>query len=557
MPATRATDRHVMPLVILTTALCLAYFYLVDRAIVSTAGFAPIFKFLLIRFDSQTAWVALAVSILAVFWRKPGPILALVDGPGRHPRVAALAGAIAFSLGSRMVYHNYSFSMDEYAATFQSKIFASGRLWAQLPPNAVDWLVVRGFNGEFLCASRETGRAIGAYWPGFSLLLAPFQFLGVAWACNAILSACALCLIHQITLELTGNRRAAGWALLFTLSSSAFWAYAISYYSMQAHLTINLLFAWLLLRSTKAGALAAGLLGSLALNLHNPFPHVLFAAPWLAAMAFDQRRRPLLMPLIVGYLPGLCLGIGWLLLRLDIAPTPAGAGAVAQGAFTWPDIVLANVRVASLVKLFLWSSPCLLFLAALGVRRDQEDCEVRLLACSMCLTFLGYCFVRFDQGHGWGYRYFHSTWGVVPILAGVAMARETAATSSRLIAFAGASAVLSFAVTVPFQMWQIERIIAEHLAQLPPPRRPGGNVFFIKPGAGFYLADMIQIDPLLRGPDLLLATRGEALDAELIRKIRPTAREIDGGAWGRQWIDPLPFTDFSTAWREAAATPAP
>ena len=61
----------------------------------------------------------------------------------------------------------------------------------------------------------------------------------------------AISLIYWITQEITGDRRAAGWALLFTVASGGFVANAISYYSMQAHLTANLLFVALLLKPTR------------------------------------------------------------------------------------------------------------------------------------------------------------------------------------------------------------------------------------------------------------------------------------------------------------------
>ncbi len=74
----------------------------------------------------------------------------------------------------------------------------------------------------------------------------------------------------------------------------------------------------------------------------------------------------------------------------------------------------------------------------------------------------------------------------------------------RLISFAGATAILSLLLLIPFQMSQIDQLISQHLAQLPPPRRPGNNVYFIHPLGGFYVADMIQIDPLLRNQDLIV-----------------------------------------------------
>jgi hypothetical protein len=254
-------------------------------------------------------------------------------------------------------------------------------------------------------------------------------------------------------------------------------------------------------------------------------------------MAIDRRHRAFLAALILGYLPGLCLAAAWFVFRGSILPTPTGglARAVPPGVFAWPDAALLNLRMASLVKLWLWASPGVFLLAISGARRGTADRGVRLLTLSACVTFIGYCFVRFDQGHGWGYRYFHSAAGCIPILAGIMMAEEKAVAAQRLIAFIGATAVLSVLLIIPLQLRQIDTVIAHQLAQLPPPVTPGRNVFFVRPLAGFYMADLVQIDPLLRGNDLVLATRGAPLDGQLIRQNWPDAREVTSGSWGQQW----------------------
>jgi hypothetical protein len=159
---------------------------------------------------------------------------------------------------------------------------------------------------------------------------------------------------------------------------------------------------------------------------------------------------------------------------------------------------------------------------------------VRLLTQSAVLTFIGYLFVIFDQGHGWGYRYFHSAWGVVPILAGCAMT-ERSKSNGRLAAFAGAAALLNLFLVVPYQMMQIESTITRHSAQLPKPRRPGNNVYFINASGGFYIADLVQMDPMLRQPDLLLFSRGPALDAELRRQNWPAAILVERGNGIEEW----------------------
>ncbi|MGG2305238.1 hypothetical protein ACE4Z6_27835, partial [Salmonella enterica] len=77
----------------------------------------------------------------------------------------------------------------------------------------------------------------------------------------------------------------AGLAILLTVASPVFFANGISYYSMPAHLFANALYALLLIDPTPRRAFAAGLLGSIALTLHNPVPHLLFALPWIGWLA--------------------------------------------------------------------------------------------------------------------------------------------------------------------------------------------------------------------------------------------------------------------------------
>ena len=522
---------------LLLSVLCLAYFYLLGSGIVfNHRHFAPIFYDLLNFYDRPTAALGVFVCLAALLWKRPAPLLRLVDYLEGHVVTTAAASAALFAVCAVGVYKNYPLSMDEYSAVFQSKVFASGHLAAQLPPALVPWLIAPGFNGYFLLISAQTGRAIETYWPGFALVLAPFQLLGIPWLCNAALAGLAIFLIQRITLEVTGDRRTAGWAMLFALASSAFWANAISYYSMQAHLTANLLYVWLLLKPSAARSFAAGLVGALALLLHNPVPHILFAAPWLIAFALDDGKRRRLIPLAIGYAPAVAIGLGWAWLRSDIAPAAHGAaiGATLKSVFTLPDADILNMRVAAAAKMWVWAVPCLFYFALLGYMRSRDKPYVRLLMLSAVCTYVGYLFVPFDQGHGWGYRYFHSAWGVVPILAACALTGRSDA-GRGLVTFAGAVAVLSLLMLVPFQLMQIDVFITRHLAMLPAAKRPGGNVYFIDFRSGYYIADMIQMDPTLRSEDLYLATLGSQLDEQLIQRNWPNAVECGSAPFVVQW----------------------
>ena len=522
---------------LLLSVLCLVYFCMLAGGIVfNHRHFAPIFYDLLNSYDRPTAAFGVFVCLAALLWKKPAPLLRLVDYLGRYVAATAATSGALFAACAVGVYKDYPLSMDEYSAVFQSKVFASGHLAAQLPPPLVPWLIAPGFNGYFLLISGQTGRGIETYWPGFALVLAPFQLLGIPWLCNATLAGLAIFLIHRITLEVTGDRRAAGWAMLFALASSAFWANAISYYSMQAHLTANLLYAWLLIKPTAGRSFAAGLVGALALLLHNPVPHILFAAPWLIAFALDDSMRRRLIPLALGYAPAVAVGLAWTWLRSDIAPAAQSAvmGTTLRSVFMLPDADILNMRVAAAAKMWVWALPCLFYFAFLGYLRARDNRHVRLLMLSAVCTFAGYLFVHLDQGHGWGYRYFHSAWGVVPILAACALTGRSD-TGRGLVTFAGAAAVLSLLTLVPFQLMQIDGFISRHLAMVPAAKRPGGNVYFIDFRDGYYLADMIQMDPLLRSEDLYLATRGSALDEQLIQSNWPSAVQCGSAPGVEQW----------------------
>ena len=187
--------RRVVLLSILCSALCLAYFYMLDGMFFSSRYFAPIFRLLLTGYDAEVAWLVVAVCIVAALWNRPHALLKLVDFLAGRPIRFALASTVLVVLGAIFVCHEYPLCMDEYAAVFQSKIFASGHLFAELPPSAIKWLVFPGFNGAFLIASQETGRVVEQYWPGYALLLAPFEFFNIPWFCNALLAGLAIYLI--------------------------------------------------------------------------------------------------------------------------------------------------------------------------------------------------------------------------------------------------------------------------------------------------------------------------------------------------------------------------
>jgi hypothetical protein len=152
----------------------------------------------------------------------------LVAWLGRHVRLVALGVAVVLSAMSIVAHHGYALTMDEYAIYFQSQVFARGQLAGQWPPQIATLLVAPENVNWFIAMSKVTGQTCSEYWPGHAILMTPFTFLGIPWACNPVLSGCAILLLAAAVRQAFGEQ-AVGWAVLFAVGSPVFAAYGISF----------------------------------------------------------------------------------------------------------------------------------------------------------------------------------------------------------------------------------------------------------------------------------------------------------------------------------------
>jgi hypothetical protein len=520
-------------------------------------GLAAIFFVLFAYNDYPGAVCALLILVGALLGSRYLPARRVAQWAGDQPAVIATTTALLLALGTLFIYHNHPLAMDEYAAYFQSRVFAAGQLHGRFPAPLLDWLIPRGFQDYFLNVSRATGSVIEAYWPGFALLLTPFTWAGVPWLCNPVISALTLLVIHRLALEMFDDSEAAGFALLLTIASPVIFANGISYYSMPAHLLANSVFALLLVRPTPLRAAAAGVVGSFALALHNPVPHMLFAAPWLVWVATRQGGARQLAALIAGYLP-LCalLGLGWFLfsghLMREGLATVTAPGAPAdrlQGmiaTFSLPNATVLLARLIGIAKTWVWAVPGLIILAAAGAVRWRRDALCRLFTASALLTIFGYFFVPVDQGHGWGYRYFHSAWMALPLLATAALFRPAQTPSevsspARLFedgetkSFVAACMLLTLIFGVGFRAWQMQDFIARDVSQVPHYTDTERRVVILSGRHSFYVADLVQNDPWLREKEIRMYSHGAAADERMLAQYYPLFHRVYADRYGTVW----------------------
>jgi hypothetical protein len=527
-------------------------------------GLAPIFFVLFTFFDHGAATLALGILLVAVFIPRWDGFDALLRSIGQRPYMIGGAVAVLSSIGTLVIYHNQPLSMDEYAAVFQSKAFAAGHLSGRFSPDLLNLLIPEGFQQIFLGASKTTGEVASKYWPSFALLLTPFSLLGISWACNGVLSGITIVVLNKISRRLFQSAEAAGLVTLFTIASPVFFADGISYYSMTAHMLANAIFALLLLKPTTRRLVAAGIVGSIALTLHNPVPHALFALPWFVWLATQERPVSKLAALCAGYVPlSLLLGIGWFWYLGNLTQTAGPAagtvdsvGSTIANAFALPTGTVYYARLVGLAKILLWSTPCLLILAAAGAWRSRLDSRMLTFTVAALLTLAGYLFVPADQGHGWGFRYFHSAWLVLPLLATAflfplakkqrpeAASGSTLPATADLRAYVVACALLSLFVGVGVRASQMNDFITDHLSQYPhyagiEPR------IVVQNGTGFYAYDLVQNDPFLRQDVVHMVNVGEDATAAAIKKHFPTYHRVHADQYGEIWSAAPPSSSIA------------
>ena len=538
-------------------ACCIAQaviWYIVDKG-----GTSPIFWYLLRTYDTHGNALVAAIVFAAFVLRGRADALQVVRIAAERPWACAALAFPLLCVGALQVYRAHPVSMDEYSTLFQSHVFAAGKLSGVLPPELLDRLIPRHFHGQFFSVARETGEVSSMYWPSFPLLLAPFSWLGVPWMANPLIAALTLPAVHAFAREVTGSRDAGGWALLLTAASPVFVVTSISLYSMPAHLLFNLWYAVLLLRPTPARAALAGLCGSIALTLHFPLRHVLFAAPLVAWVLLQPGRAKNLLALAAGYAPlGLLLGLGWHAHITDASrvvaalPTTSAATALAPpppavaaspvlralDALRLPGITVLDARFATLTKDWTWSAAGTMVLAGYGIVRCWALPAIRVLAAVLVVTFVGYFASAGDQGHGWGDRTLYQAWFILPVLASAGLVRLPSVVP-QAAAMAAWLAVLSLLLANGLRLMQVHGFVGQFLRQVPPLAQPANRerpqVVFVNLAKGFYTRDLVQNDPFLRGPRIVMVM-GPAESAEALMAARfPGYRKVREGEWGQLW----------------------
>ena len=414
--------------------------------------------------------------------------------------VLALLALVVSAVAASMVMHRLPFSMDEWNADFQARIFASGRYAAPLP--AALRSIVHAITPVFVTYLPDSGSWVSPYLPGYALLKTPFVALGIPTLLNPLLAALTVLATGGAARRLWPGDGVRQWlALLLLVTSSQFLATSASSYSMPAHLCLNMVWLYLYLRGDRRSFTAALFVGAFALALHQPFPHALFVAPFLVRLVRERRwQRVGAAVLVYGASAVACLA--WMRLA---QPIGQGGGGLLS-AFAIPGSAIVWVNALSFSLLLTWQAPVLGFLAlAAFLRARQLDKPLADLAWGVVLTLGFYLLYPSTQGHGWGHRYAYQILGNLVLLACAGLGPMLATLGERRTRIAVSAALLvAVAIQLPLRAVRIERFVAPFATGYNYVTSRNADVVLVHGGTIWYGIDMLRNDPSFRGQPLVV-----------------------------------------------------
>jgi hypothetical protein len=391
--------------------------------------------------------------------------------------VIALAAVtlVAGVAGVWLVFDGYYFSLDEFLANFDAKIFASGRLVAPIAPA---WRPYVGAMQPMYMLPLPSSVWASSYLPVNAAMRALGRLVHSESLVNPLLSAFSVVAVWGVGRRLWPERpdlALIAAALLGT--SSQLIVMAMTAYAMPAHLAFNLAWLWLFLRGGKFGHGGAIAVGFLATGIHQLAFHPLFVAPFILRLLF-HRQWGLTALYVVAYA---AIGLFW----LEWWPIATGLSGVSAGdtGSTGADFFMdriddvldsagydnLGVMGEMLMRFVTWQNFLIAPLALIGAAMAiWNRGPVRALVLGVALTLIVMGIATPTQTHGWGYRYMHGLLGSVCLSAAWAWSKLTDMLPAERRRAAGGALVLACAISLlvvtPVRAWQAWRYVAPFAA---------------------------------------------------------------------------------------------
>lgn len=347
---------------------------------------------------------------------------------------AFMAMALACFAGHGWLLSGYDLSRDEQMASFDAAVFSSGHFFQPLPLLWRDH--ADALNTLFMYPAEHRAGWISTYLPMNAALRAVASLLGdPALAGPVMVLAGALALWACARRIWPEDRETAAVASLLYLGSGQVLFAGMTSYAMPAHLALNLIWLWLYLNRRWWSDAMAVAIGFVAMGLHQPIVHPMFAGP-LLYLTLRERNWQRAGFFALGYALAGAFWLWWpswvwhLVQASPAAPRPDGVDFLSRLIMVLSESDYAKalpLMTLNLLRFFAWQHVLLLPLLVLGLNAMRSDPLARSLAAGLFLTASVMIIILPDQGHGFGYRYFHGLIGNAILIAAYGWKRLTEA----------------------------------------------------------------------------------------------------------------------------------
>jgi hypothetical protein len=434
--------------------------------------------------------------------------------------IVALGVFLIAALGTKIVFHNYALTADEYLADFQARIFLRGELQAEVPAAWVG--AVHAIKPTYVNYFPATHRWNSAYLPVYAAMRAAFQYFGLQALLNPFLAAIAILALYGTARNIWPESKLTALVAIGLLaSSSQFLLMSMTAYAMTAHLALNTVWLWLYSRPDRRTFYLAPFVGVLAIGLHEPVVHALFVLPFLARLVFQRRWRPVVIFGAV-YLAG-C--VAWYMWKIHFQQ-PASGGI--SHFFRLYNPRMAIIQPMNLLLIIGWASLAAPLLALFGFRQFFTTRPIIQDAALSCiLTFGFYYFFYYNQAHGWGYRYFHGALACFTLVAVAGFERLSILLGrGRAMAFVAAGVTMSMLVQLPLRCLQAESFVRPFARTAAVLHAMPVNIVAFDPRYAWYSADLIRNDPFLEQRPIIVSLRRLTPSAIPVLERQGSARVI-------------------------------
>jgi hypothetical protein len=411
-------------------------------------------------------------------------------------------------------------------------------LTAEIPPQWQSaWHAFKPTFAEYL---PDTNSWKSTYLPGYAAMRALFQSVGLQVLLNPFLAAITVFALADVARNIWPAEK---WnplvAAALLASSPQFLVTAMTSYSMPAHLALNTVWLSCYSRPDRRRFYCAPFIGVFAIGLHQPIVHALFAAPFLLRLVW-QRRWPTVMVYAAVYVVGCAFWFWW---RVHFqAPQAIGAGSFLR-LFNPRMLVIQPMNLFLLIG---WASLATPLLAIVALRKFSRLPPILQDAAASCvLTFGFYYFFFSDQGHGWGYRYFHGSLACLTLLAvpgRTALSETIGLRRANQLLVAGV--LVSVLVQLPLRCMQAESFIRPFARTAALFRASDAQIVAFDARDAWYSADLIRNDPFFANRPLIVGAH--RVTPEIVAELRKVGkiRVIDRDTLAGQGLATERFTDF-------------